>query len=235
MYPHMANSPKDEADYFLSKVTPKKGEIVVLDWEGYDSNNSGVSKTVQRAYKDAYIKYMKSKLPNNPVGMYCNSDYWKNVDTNSYCGDFLWIATAGRAAGDPGIAYKWLFHQYSTAGGIDHDYCTLKDRAALKAWALSFVQNTPEENMAVTDAEMTAIAKKVLTLDGVIEAPSPVNTANLYWTLESYTKDTNAKVRDLETKLAALQTAVSKLSTPTIDVNAFAAAVVKAIGQDLAN
>src|SRR6267142_2782656 len=220
LYPHMANSPKEEADYFLSKVTPKSGEMVVLDWEGYDSNNSGVSKSVQKAYKEASLRYLKNKLPNSPVGMYCNTDYWKSVDTTGYFGDFLWIATAAKSAGDPGITAQWTFHQYSTAGSTDRDYSTFTSRAALKTWALSFDKTTGAD-VALTDAEITAIAKKVLELDGVIGAPSsaPDFATNKYWALQSYIKDTNDKVRKL-------QTAVAAVSTPTVDVNALADAVV---------
>jgi hypothetical protein len=42
---------------------------------------------------------VKSRLPNNRVGVYANVDYWRNVDRSGYCGDFLWIATAGRKRG----------------------------------------------------------------------------------------------------------------------------------------
>jgi hypothetical protein len=76
-------------------------------------------------------------MPNNPVGMYCNLDYWRNVDTTGYVADFLWIATAGRAAGDPGIQTNWLFHQYSDSD-VDQDYCNLDSTDALQSWALSF-------------------------------------------------------------------------------------------------
>jgi hypothetical protein len=229
LYPHMSNSPKAEADYFLSKVTPKSGEMVVLDWEGYDTNNANVSKAVQKAYKEASLKYLKSKLPNNPVGMYCNTDYWKNVDTTGYYGDFLWIATAGKAAGSPGITAKWTFHQYSTANNVDHNYSTFTSRAALKTWVLSFDKTIAEEDVALTDAEITAIAKKVLTLDGVIAAPAdaPDLKTNPQWQLQSYIKDTNAKIR-------ALQTAVAKVSTPVVDTTALAEAVLEAIAKKLA-
>jgi GH25 family lysozyme M1 (1,4-beta-N-acetylmuramidase) len=227
-YPHMANSPKEEADYFLSKVTPKRGELVVLDWEGYDASNTKVSKSVQRIYKDAFLKYLKSKLPDNPVGMYCNVDYWTNVDTTSYYGDFLWIATAGKGVGSPGIKAAWKFHQYSTSGGIDHDYSTFATKDALKTWALSFV--TSEEDMAVTQADAELIAKTVLTMDGVIAAPAdaPDAKTNPTWQLQSYIKDLDARLRVVETAVAAI-------STPVVDVDALAAAVVKAIGKDLSS
>jgi hypothetical protein len=141
-YPHMGNSVQAEADFFLSKVAWKPGDMPCLDWEGYDAANAGVPRSQQAAYKDAWLRYVKSKLPHNPVGMYCNVDYWRNVDKTGYYGDFLWIATAGLPAGQPGISTPWLFHQYSAAT-VDHDYCHLGSTAELKAWALSFQPQPP--------------------------------------------------------------------------------------------
>ncbi|MFG2722722.1 glycoside hydrolase family 25 protein [Streptomyces sp. NPDC048416] len=150
-YPYMANSPQAEADHFLSQVKWQPGDLIVLDWEGYDKANSGVPKATQAAYKDAWLRYVKGRMPHLRVGMYANTDYWRNVDKSGFYGDFLWIATAGRAAGDPGIQTPWLFHQYSEAGGLDRDYCHL-DAAALRAWALG--TPTPEDDMATTPLDV---------------------------------------------------------------------------------
>lgn len=136
-YPHMGNSVQAEADYFLSQVNWQAGDMICLDWEGYDSANSGVSDSQKRAYKESWLRYVKSKMPHNPVGMYANLDYWRNVDTTGFYQDFLWIATAGLPAGQPGIQANWLFHQYSDAG-VDRDYCRLPSTAALRSWALSY-------------------------------------------------------------------------------------------------
>ncbi|GAA2145106.1 hypothetical protein GCM10009760_33400 [Kitasatospora kazusensis] len=136
-YPHMHNSDRSEADYFLAQVAWQPGDMVVLDWEGYDSANQDVSAADQLAYKEDYLGYVKGCLPHNPVGLYCNTDYWNRVDTTGHVGDFLWIATAGRAAGDPGIRANWLFHQY-TDSPVDSDYCPLGSTDELRSWALSF-------------------------------------------------------------------------------------------------
>src|SRR6266446_2760326 len=120
-YPNMHDSAKEEADFFLSKVKWEPGDMVVLDWEGYDRNNAGLTNKQRNSYKESYLSYIKSKLPHNPVGIYCNTDYWLNVDTSNSYQDFLWIATAGKHAGDPGIKADWLFHQYS-ASSVDKDY-----------------------------------------------------------------------------------------------------------------
>ncbi|MCX4750887.1 GH25 family lysozyme [Kitasatospora sp. NBC_01287] len=136
-YPDMANSPQQEADHFLSLAQPQVGELVCLDWEGYDAANTAVSHATQLAYKEAFLRHLKGAAPHSPVGLYCNTEYWQHVDTTGYFQDFLWIATSGLPAGQPGISASWLFHQYSSSG-VDHDYCHLGSTAALSAWARSF-------------------------------------------------------------------------------------------------
>ncbi|GAB2695784.1 glycoside hydrolase family 25 protein [Kitasatospora kifunensis] len=142
-YPHMHNSDRAEADFFLAQNVWQPGDMVVLDWEGYDAANASVSTADQLAYKEDYLTYVKSKLPNNPVGLYCNTDYWNRVDTTGHRGDFLWIATSGLPAGQPGIRASWLFHQYSDSGSADQDYCPLGSTAELRSWALSFQPPPP--------------------------------------------------------------------------------------------
>ncbi|MFB6805493.1 glycoside hydrolase family 25 protein [Streptomyces sp. NPDC056387] len=149
-YPHMGNDPRQEADYFLRQANWQPGDIIVLDWEGYDDANTSVSKARQLAYKEAWLRYVKGRMPHNPVGMYSNVDYWRNVDTTGYYGDFLWIATAGRKAGDPGITAPWLFHQYGD-NPVDKDYSHLESRADLRAWTLSFASTTPQETLMTPD------------------------------------------------------------------------------------
>lgn len=140
-YPHMGNSVTAEGDFFLGHADVQPGDLVVLDWEGYDAASQGVSHARQLAYKDAWLTYVKGRLPHNAVGVYMNVDYLDNVDATGFHGDFLWIATAGKPAGQPGISAPWLFHQYSAAT-VDHDFCRL-DPAALRAFAHSFEASPP--------------------------------------------------------------------------------------------
>ncbi|GAB2716636.1 GH25 family lysozyme [Kitasatospora kifunensis] len=137
-YPEMANSPQAEADHFLSLVQPQHGELLCLDWEGYDATNRSVAPPAQLTYKDSWLRYVKGRVPDSPVGLYCNLDYWRNVDTSGFFQDFLWIATAGAPAGQPGITANWLFHQYDDSGDADKDYCHLDSTDQLRTWALSF-------------------------------------------------------------------------------------------------
>lgn len=146
-YPHMATDPAVEAGFFLATAKPQVGDVLVLDWEGYDAANKNVSMARKVAYKAAFLARVQALQPAHQVGTYCNTDYL-NQDPQGAYGDFLWIATAGRAAGQPGIGHDWLFHQHSTAGGIDRDYCPLT-QPELKAWAHA----KEDADMALTDAE----------------------------------------------------------------------------------
>jgi GH25 family lysozyme M1 (1,4-beta-N-acetylmuramidase) len=159
-YPNMHNPDRAEADFFLAQNAWQPGDMVVLDWEGYDTANQTVSAADQLAYKEDYLQYVKSRLPNNPVGLYCNIDYWNRVDTTGHRGDFLWIATAGRAAGDPGIAAPWLFHQYSDSP-VDSDYCPLASADALRQWAMSFQPPPPPPAPAPAPFDRRALDEEI--------------------------------------------------------------------------
>ncbi|WP_265560959.1 glycoside hydrolase family 25 protein [Streptomyces hygroscopicus] len=129
-YPNIANSPAAEADHFLSQINLVAGDILCLDWEWYGQN---VTNAQARAYKDAWLAYVKAKVPGHKVGIYCDTGNWKNVDTNSNCGDFLWIADY-TTAGQPRVQHPWTFHQY-TDSPLDKDIANFATAADLKAWA----------------------------------------------------------------------------------------------------
>jgi GH25 family lysozyme M1 (1,4-beta-N-acetylmuramidase) len=116
-----------EADYFLSKLDLRAGDILAFDWE-----TSGVSQ----AERDAFISRVKAKAPGHKVVLYCNTDYWHHRDSdNGGPMDGLWIADPNHPAGKPSVQHGWVFHQYSWAGGIDRNVANFKDAAALRAWA----------------------------------------------------------------------------------------------------
>ncbi|MEU8710926.1 GH25 family lysozyme [Streptomyces sp. NPDC048663] len=228
-YPHMANSPQAEADYFLNKAPIKAGDIIVFDWEGYDTANKGVARSRQIAYRDAWLKYVKGKLPGHRVGMYCNTDYWLNVDKTSNCGDFLWIATGGQPAGQPGIDHPWTFHQYSTAGGIDHDVAAFSDRAALKAWASG---TTPEEDPMAGITKQDIFDAVWKTDQVAAPADQPDVKTNPSWQPQSFLKDIDARVRAIQAAEAGQSAAIAalaKLVGSGVDTAHVVAAVQKAI------
>jgi hypothetical protein len=206
-YPNMGNSVQAEADYFLSQVAWQPGDLVVLDWEGYDKANTGVPRSTQAAYKDAWLRYVKSRLPNNRVGVYANIDYWRNVDTSSYSADFLWIATAGRNAGDPGISDPWLFHQYSEAGGLDRDYCHLATTADLRAWALG---TQPQEDVMPTADE---IANAVWSHTEAPGSGKPVRAGAAITWMDSVHAGQNTRLDALAKQVTDLTAKVGSLTT----------------------
>lgn len=142
-YPVFRDDPIRQVQKFLNTVNWRPGFMAAFDWEGYDTENQGVPVADQVAFKETFMNELNKELTTNPAGMYANLQYWRNYDKTSNCGDFLWIATGGLPMGHPGIQHPWMFHQYSTAGGVDHDYCPLT-RDELEAWALSFAGQKPK-------------------------------------------------------------------------------------------
>lgn len=129
-YPHVTNSPAAEADYFLSQISLAAGDVLCLDWEWYGQN---VTNAQARAYKSAWLAYTKAKAPGHRVILYCDRSTWTGVDTDSDCGDGLWIADYV-TAGQPRIKAAWRFHQY-TDQPVDQDVANFASVADLKAWA----------------------------------------------------------------------------------------------------
>jgi GH25 family lysozyme M1 (1,4-beta-N-acetylmuramidase) len=115
-----------QADAFLAHADVRTGEVIALDWEASGSTQSD---------RDAWIRYVKGKRPANRVVLYCNTDFWLHVDTESYAGDGLWIADPNHPAGQPGVTHTWVFHQYSSANGVDHNVANFASTVALKEWA----------------------------------------------------------------------------------------------------
>jgi Glycosyl hydrolases family 25 len=115
-----------QAAYFLRQAAAKAGDFLVLDWE-----DAAVSNTD----KDTWIKDVQKLSPVHQVLLYGNRDFWLNRDTTSFCGDGLWIADPDAAAGHPKVEHAWTFHQYSSAGGVDHDLGNFASKAALETWA----------------------------------------------------------------------------------------------------
>ncbi|MER5694965.1 glycoside hydrolase family 25 protein [Streptomyces mirabilis] len=137
-YPHVSNSPTAEADHFLSQINLTAGDVLCLDWEWYGQT---VTSQQARDYKDAWLAHVKARAPGHKVGIYSDTSSWKNVDTNSNCGDFLWIADY-TTAGQPRIKAKWLFHQYSDQP-TDLDVANFATVADLTTWAGSSTPAPP--------------------------------------------------------------------------------------------
>jgi GH25 family lysozyme M1 (1,4-beta-N-acetylmuramidase) len=124
-----------QAQYFMTHAAPKTGDLLAFDWE-----DTGVSG----ADKDAWIKDVQKALPHHRVLLYCNRDFWTNRDHTSFAGDGLWIADPEAAAGHPRVTHAWSIHQYSTAGGVDHDVANFASKASLQTWAAKGAVTPPK-------------------------------------------------------------------------------------------
>lgn len=175
-YPNMHNGAGVELQHFLSvaRERPLPGVGLVLDWEGYDPSNQGLTHADLAAYKEGWLHQAAAAMPHNRHVLYCNVDYWRNVDATGHCGDGLWIADPGAPAGNPGIRAPWVMHQYSDVGGIDRDVANFPNRAALQAW---LDHTTPEVDMPLTQADADLVAQ-TLTAPGNRDAFA---LATLYW------------------------------------------------------
>jgi GH25 family lysozyme M1 (1,4-beta-N-acetylmuramidase) len=117
-----------QAEYFVRHAPERAGDILAVDWE---TTSSGTHAS--NAEKDRFIRKVKALRPDNRVLLYCNRDFWLNIDDTSYAGDGLWIADYV-TAGKPRIQAKWRFHQY-TSEPHDKDVADFADKAARKKWA----------------------------------------------------------------------------------------------------
>jgi GH25 family lysozyme M1 (1,4-beta-N-acetylmuramidase) len=120
---------KAQAAFFVDRCLSVQGDMLVCDWETPQGG-----KGATNAEKDAFLREVKRLRPGHRVGLYCNTDYWKNRDTTSYAADFLWIADPNHAPGQPNIKASWRFHQHSITGNIDQNVARFDSPAALRKW-----------------------------------------------------------------------------------------------------
>jgi hypothetical protein len=224
-YPHMANNAAAECDYFLTHANAQPGDILVLDWEGYDTANKNVPWERQVAYKGAFLARLRAAAPTRQRLTYCNTDYLGRDPKGEY-GDGLWIATAGRPAGEPGIDHQWLIHQYSTAGGIDHDYCPLSP-AELRAWAHA----KEDTDMPLTDADVEKLLSATMD-DPTRTGREQITVRGALWAAYGQAHQAAADAAKLRAQVTALSAAVQTLAGhlgKQVDTAAVVAAVQKAI------
>jgi hypothetical protein len=110
-----------EADFFLATASPQPGDALALDLEQMDG-----SWPARVAYAVTWLQHVHARTGAYPL-VYMNGS-WLSAFTHAATSAQLailrsyplWIATGGKAPGQPGVT-NWDVHQYSTAGGIDHD------------------------------------------------------------------------------------------------------------------
>ena len=147
-YGHQGDIPA-QARYFVASPGIAIGDLLFFDWEG--------SKIPTVAEKDAFIRAVKVLMPHSRVGLYCNSYTWKNVDTTSYRGDFLFIAQY--SSSPPSIATPWTIWQYSDGGGkLDHDKANFPNRAAMLTWSRGLIPKPRPTGLIIGGKRYTPIS-----------------------------------------------------------------------------
>lgn len=202
-----------QAEYFVQHANPDADEFLACDWEANPANGTNPTN----AEKDAFIKAVKKLKPGLKVGLYTGQNQWKNRDTTSYYGDFLWIARYGAAS--PGVSTPVTIWQY-TSTPLDTNIGYFDSRADMAAWAAG---ETSEEDVALTSAEIEKIAERVLLKDGIIANPVS-GTDNEFITLTTAVRNIETVVRRAEDadKATALASAAA-VTTLTNTVAALAA------------
>ncbi|MFJ3248445.1 glycoside hydrolase family 25 protein [Streptomyces sp. NPDC086782] len=119
-----------QAEWFIKCADPKAGDVLACDWETTTSNT-----VPSCADKDAFLAAVKKLRPKLRVILYCNLDYWKRHDTTEQCGDGLWIADPGAAAGKPRVQHPWLIHQYGIRNNTDVNVVNFATVQEWKDWA----------------------------------------------------------------------------------------------------
>lgn len=159
-YFHHEESWEEQAVHFLDTTANymRIGDLIALDYEN-GADNAG---------KNSWLSYVKRYYPRNRVGLYTTLSLWHESDSN--CGDFLWIADPSHPAGKPAVLNHWTFHQYSSSGGIDHDLANFSTLADLKQWA----------GYTITEDAMAALEPNT-------QLPIPL------WLKQDYPKDAGLK------------------------------------------
>lgn len=155
--------------HFLSKAPSREDEFLVLDWE---------DTSLTAAEKDAFLDSLKTNRPHQRILLYCNKDFWNNIDVSDKFGDGLWIADWQSPAGSPtGINDPWTIHQY-TDTPIDKNVAKFQTRSEFAQW-VSNSSTPPPSSTTVklsnvqygnTSNEVTTVQQKLINLGFSIPA-----------------------------------------------------------------
>lgn len=193
---------KAQAAYFVEKCASVEYDSLWLDWE-----DTGVSC----AQKDTFIKEVQRlRGSNHRVGLYCNTYFWLNRDTTSFCGDALWIADPNHPAGKPDIKHAWTIHQYSIVGSVDQDVANFATKADMLAWAKKGAkQPTEPTKPEVVVSTKSDAYKQVWDLDVATPPAGHATEENPTWAPMSILRGIYEKVEALEAKVAELEAKLS--------------------------
>lgn len=116
---------KAQVDHFVNTIKShlSGSDILALDWE---------QKGLTTEDKDVWLKEAKAAHPSHKVILYTFTSMWASA--GKFLQDGLWIADPNHEAGRPGVKEHWVFQQYSSSGGIDHNVGNFGNKESLLAW-----------------------------------------------------------------------------------------------------
>lgn len=135
-----------QADYFLATSGIQSGDLLVCDWEAAGCTT---------ADKDQWMAAVKKARPTTMVGLYCNTNWWRNVDTSNDYGDFLWIAAY--QSSKPDLKTPITFWQY-TDKPLDQNHGYFTTAADLEAFATGSKTPKPDTGNGTVPVYPTADA-----------------------------------------------------------------------------
>ncbi len=108
-----------QAAYFLSKYSPRKGDLLpALDLEDFDGSSKAAFLSEVRAWIGVVSAAIGDKLP----FIYTSASFWKKIgNPGSFGGHPLWVAHYTNAA-SPNVPNGWSDYtiwQYSDSGDVD--------------------------------------------------------------------------------------------------------------------
>jgi GH25 family lysozyme M1 (1,4-beta-N-acetylmuramidase) len=239
-----SQSPAAESANYIAAVKPyaRRGFVHTLDLERNKdgANYAGRSATQIRAWAHAWIASVQEAFPGQRVGIYTSGD---DITAGHLPGNegFLWYPAypsgamtyeqaEARTRPAPGGLHP-LFWQF-TSTPTDRNLAYL-DPAALRAWALGGDTTPQEDPMAGPTA--ADINRAVWATDNIAAPPdAPDAKTNPTWQAQSYLKDTNTRVRAIQTVVTAQTAAIKALAAQLgqdVDTDTVVAAVQKAIAE----
>lgn len=173
---HVANAVA-EAQFFIAHANPWPGDLVALDAESLDGTwperVAYVLTFLATLHQHQGLMYDWYTYTEYLASLQANATAAQRAQLSSYP---LWIATGGRPAGQPGIPEQWQLHQWSTAGGIDHDVLnpnlTLGEDMPLVAADAAVVWSEPIHFSAGDKSALQALAD---IYNAVHAVPAPVD------------------------------------------------------------
>lgn len=184
-YPNFSNSVVSEVLHFLSVVTPHlaDNDVLALDWEWYDQ--PGVTPDEARAFKSAWFSTIRTHTKLRCI-LYSDVNNWTGVDTDSNCGDGLWLAEYNDQPGTVSVKHPVIGHQY-TSTPVDQDAWFFASISAWDAWARGNQTPTP------------APAPKPATFDPTNEPGFPV------WAYRNPDEEAWTKLCKIQADVAAIR------------------------------